>query len=103
MVYETQKFEFRHNHTYGYSTIHGKTPMKVMSEYKDSILKLPQDYQFDKDKGLSEGSIHIVRFIRSDRKLDIFGEKFILPKETVYEYVWCTIDVKEQSRNLRDR
>jgi len=70
--------------------------MKVMSEYKDSILKLPQNYQFDKDKGLSEGFIHILRFIRSDRKLDIFGEKFILPKETVYEYVWCTIDVKEQ-------
>jgi len=100
LIYETQKFEFRHNHTYRYSTIHGKTPMKVMSEYKDSILKLPQDYQFDKDKGLSEGFIHIVRLIRSDRKLDIFGEKFILPKETVYEYVWCTIDVKEQKLRI---
>jgi hypothetical protein len=57
---------------YRYSTLHGKTPTKVMSEYKDSILTLPQNYQLDKDKGLSEGFIHIVRFIRSDRKLDIF-------------------------------
>ena len=31
---------------------------------------------------------HLVRFIRSDRRLDIFGERFLLPPEAEYESTW---------------
>jgi hypothetical protein len=41
-----------------------------------------------------------VRFIRSDCRLDIFGEIFSAPPETQYEYVVATIDVKEQKLKL---
>jgi len=47
-----------------------------------------------------EGCYHLVRFIRSDRRLNIFGEMFTAPSETQYEYVVATIDVKEQRLKL---
>jgi hypothetical protein len=41
-----------------------------------------------------------VRFIRSDLRINIFGEVFAAPPETQYEYVVATIDVKEQKLKL---
>ena len=47
-----------------------------------------------------EGCYHLVRFIRSDYRLNIFGEMFSAPPETLYEYVVAIIDVKEQKLKL---
>jgi len=38
----------------------------------------------------------LIRFVRSNRVISIFGEKFTVPEEAVYQYVKATIDVKEQ-------
>jgi putative transposase len=38
-----------------------------------------------------DGEIVLVRFIRSDRKLDIFGERFEVSKALVYSYVKAVI------------
>jgi putative transposase len=38
-----------------------------------------------------DGVISVIRFIRSDRKLDIFGERFTLPDSLVYTYVRAKI------------
>jgi hypothetical protein len=47
--------------------------------------KLPQlDY-------VPEGEIVLIRFIRSDQKLDIFGEKFKVSKDLIYSYVKAVI------------
>jgi hypothetical protein len=46
------------------------------------------------------GRYHLVRFIRSDRKLNIFGEAFSLAPELQYEYVVATVDVKEQKLKI---
>ena len=51
-------------------------------------------------KKRESGKYYVVRFIRSDGLLDIFGEKFRVPPETLYEYVIATIDVKEQKLKL---
>jgi hypothetical protein len=40
---------------------------------------------------LPDGTISLIRFIRSDRKLDVFGERFELPKGLVYTYVRAKI------------
>jgi len=40
---------------------------------------------------IPDGTVHLIRFIRSDRKLDIFGEKFEVSKELVYSYVRAAI------------
>jgi hypothetical protein len=38
-----------------------------------------------------------VRFIRSNRILDVFGEKFAMPAELEYEYIWVTIDTAKET------
>jgi hypothetical protein len=43
---------------------------------------------------------HLVRLIRSDLELDIFGERFPVPPEMMLQYVVATIDVKEQKLKL---
>jgi len=43
-----------------------------------------------------KGKYHVIRFIRSNRRLDLFGESFSLPAVTIHEYVWSTIDVRKQ-------
>jgi putative transposase len=50
--------------------------------------KLPQvDY-------IPDGNITLIRFIRSDRKLDIFGEKFEVSKDSAYSYVKAVISTE---------
>lgn len=56
--------------------------------------KLPQlDY-------VPNGDIILIRFIRSDRKLDIFGEKFEVSKDLVYSYVKAVIVTKIQTLQI---
>jgi putative transposase len=98
---ESLAFEHRHNSTYRYSKIKGKTPLKALARSGRKLVfpdreKAPQ-YPLEKPE---EGCYHLVRFIRSNRKLNIFGELFTAPLETQYEYVVATIDVKEQKLKL---
>jgi hypothetical protein len=48
------------------------------------------------NRGLLAGSYHLVRFIRSDRRPDIFGERFLLPPEAEYKYGVATVQVEPQ-------
>jgi transposase InsO family protein len=98
---ESLAFEHRHNSTYRYSKIKGKTPLKALARSGRKLVfpnreKAPQ-HPLEKPE---EGCYHLVRFIRSNRKLNIFGELFTAPLETQYEYVVATIDVKEQKLKL---
>lgn len=47
-----------------------------------------------------KGFYHLVRFIRSDLKLNVFGEIFKVTSGLQYEYVVATIDVKEQKLKI---
>jgi putative transposase len=98
---ESLAFEHRHNSTYRYSKIKGKTPLKALAgTEKKLVFPSKSDaprHPLDKPE---EGCYHLVRFIRSDCRLDIFGEIFPAPPETQYEYVVATIDVKEQKLKL---
>ncbi len=98
---ESLAFEQRHNSTYRYSKIKGKTPLKALADMKKKLVFPSKSdaprHPLDKPE---EGCYHLVRFIRSDCRLDIFGEIFPAPPETQYEYVVATIDVKEQKLKL---
>lgn len=98
---ESLAFEHRHNSTYRYSKIKGKTPLKALASMEKKLIFPSKDdvprYPLDKPE---EGCYHLVRFIRSDCRLSIFGEMFPAPPETQYEYVVATVDVKEQKLNL---
>ncbi len=94
-------FEQRQNSSYRYSKLGGKTPIKALASSarklrfpeQDEAPKCPQDKP-------ETGRYHVVRFIRSDKRLNVFGELFHVPPELEQEYVVATIDVKEQKLKL---
>jgi transposase InsO family protein len=98
---ESLAFEHRHNTTYRYSKIQGKTPLQALAGTEKKLVfpskSNPPQHPLEKPE---EGRYHLVRFIRSDCRLNIFGEIFSVPPETQYEYVVATIDVKEQRLKL---
>jgi hypothetical protein len=98
---ESLAFEYRHNSTYRYSKIKGKTPLGALASMEKTLVFPSKEnapkYPLDKPE---EGYYHLVRFIRSDCRLNIFSEMFSAPPETQYEYVVATVDVKEQKLKL---
>ena len=94
-------FEQRHNSRYRYSKIKGDTPLKALA-VSSAKLRFPtvDEPPIYRQKKPEIGKYHVVRLIRSDMKLNIFGELFTVPPETMLEYVVATIDVKEQKLKL---
>ncbi len=93
-------FEHKHNRLFRYAALDGRTPNDAFAREhgRHARLRLPETPTVT---GLPlpharKGTYRLIRFIRSDRMLDIFGEKFLVPKQAVYEYVTAVIDVKEQ-------
>lgn len=60
------------------------------------IRLLSKNFKIPEKLTIADGYIHLVRFIRSSRILDIFGEKFAMPMPVEYEYVWATIDTQRE-------
>lgn len=90
---QARNFELFHDKNHRYSTMSGKTPMQRVSKdikLLSSYFKIPQKLT------IAAGYIHLVRFIRSNRILDIFSEKFAMPISVEYEYVWVTIDTAKE-------
>ena len=97
----TMAFEQRHNSSYRYSKIGGKTPIKALSASKATLrFPNPDDKPQQRLEKPETGRYHLVRLIRSDLKLNILGELFSVPPEVKLEYVVATIDVKEQKLKL---
>jgi len=94
-------FEQRHNTRYRYSKLGGKTPLKALAS-SNTKLRFPKENEAPKRRmeKPETGRYHIVRLIRSDLKLNIFGECFSVPPKVMLEYVVATIDVKEQKLKL---
>jgi putative transposase len=90
-------FEHRHNSRYRYSKLKGQTPMRSLIASRSKLRfpdsEAPPKYPLPRPE---TGFYHLIRFIRSDGLLDVFGEKFKVPPECVYEYVRATVDVSEQ-------
>ena len=95
-------FEQRHNSRYRYSKIGGKTPLQALAVNKTKLRFPPNDIELPRHrlKKPTTGRYHLVRLIRSDVKINIFGELFPVPAELKLEYVIATIDVKEQKMKL---
>ena len=90
-------FEQKHNTRYRYSKLRGRTPQKALDQSRHTI-RFPESAQAPKYPlpKPSTGRYHLVRFIRSNLMLDIFGERFKMPSEAAYEYAVATIDVGKQ-------
>lgn len=94
-------FEQRHNSRYRYSKLGGKTPLKALAA-TNTKLRFPVEDKAPRHrlKKPETGQYHLVRLIRSDLKLNIFGETFPVLPELKLEYVVATINVKEQKLKL---
>jgi len=94
-------FEQRHNSRYRYSKLGGKTPLKALAA-SNTKLRFPTDDEAPRHrlKKPETGRYHLVRLIRSDLKLNIFGEIFPVSPELRLEYVVATINVKEQKLKI---
>ena len=91
---KAKEFEPFHNQNHHYSTLKGLTPNQKCS---GDCKLLPASFRLPNKLTICPGYVHLIRFIRSDRILDIFGEKYIMPQDVEYEYVRATIDtVKEK-------
>jgi putative transposase len=97
---ESLRFEDRHNSRWRYSPLGGKTPMQSL-EASRRKMNFPGPLRSGSLPKPKSGQYHLVRFIRSDRMLDIFGEKFSMPAKAVYEYVQATIDVGHETLTVR--
>jgi putative transposase len=98
---ETLMFEHRHNSRYRYSKLHGDTPLKALVK-SSAQLRFPETTIIPNHfkKNPENGCYHLVRLIRSDLKLNIFGELFSVAPELSHEYVVATINVKDQKLML---
>ena len=94
---ENLAMEHRHNHEWRYSKLGGKTPIAALDASKTE-LRFPATPTPPEEKHtrLENGRYHLIRFIRGDGMLDVFGEKFHVDPDLRYEYVWATVNLEKQ-------
>lgn len=80
-----------HNQNHHCSSQEGMTPQQRRTHLCYPTITLSEDYSLPSGRqgrlALSDGQIHIIRFIRSDLKFNVFGLSFTLPQEAIYEYI----------------
>jgi hypothetical protein len=88
---QSKNFQRFHNQHHRYSCLKGKTPMEFIQEAKFEPVTLAPGTKLPPLEYVPDGEVVLIRFIRSDRKLDIFGERFEVSKALVYSYVKAVI------------
>ncbi len=100
LVEQAEKFEHFHNHNYRYSSNGNRTPLQVYLQDKMNGFLLDKFYEIPNFMPLERGEIIVIRFIRSNRQLNIFGEIFMLNPELVYSYVEAKISIETQALKI---
>lgn len=91
-----KEFEDFHNQNHRYNIHKNKTPNEQIRLEMPRDL-LPKDFVIPiENLPLKRSRIILVRFIRSNLVLDIFGEKFVMPGRLMYSYVKAVIEVEDQ-------
>lgn len=91
---QSKNFQRFHNKHHRYSCLKGKTPLEVIQKDGFKPVKIGGNTKLPDLDTVPDGNIILIRFIRSDRILDIFGEKFKVSKSLVYSYVKTVIVTK---------
>lgn len=99
LVEQTEAFEHFHNQNYRYSSNSNKTPIQVYLQNKTNFL-LNEKYEIPDFISLETGKIVLIRFIRSNRQLNIFGETFLINPDLVYSYVEAVISIERHTLKI---
>ena len=74
--------------------------MEAINELDGVPQTLPAATKLPRLEDIPDGRIVLIRFIRSNRTLDIFTERFKVPRELVYCYVKAEIDTSLHALEL---
>jgi hypothetical protein len=88
---QSKNFQRFHNKHHRYSCLKGKTPLEKLVTDGFKPITIGGNTKLPVLDVLPDGEIILIRFIRSNRILDIFGEKFKVSKSLVYSYVKAVI------------
>ena len=88
---QSKNFQRFHNKHHRYSCLKGKTPLEVLRANNFEPLTIAPGTKLPQLDYVPDGEIVLIRFIRSNCKLDIFGEKFQVSKNLAYSYVKAVI------------
>ena len=88
---QSKNFQRFHNRHHRYSCLKGKTPLEIIRKNGFKPVKIGGNTKLPNLNTVPDGNIILIRFIRSNRLLDIFGEKFKVSKSLVYSYVKAVI------------
>jgi hypothetical protein len=97
---QSKNFQRFHNEHHRYSCLSGKTPNEFVQRANYNPMTLGPNTRVPKLDYIPDGNIIVIRFIRSDRKLDVFGEKFQVPHDLVYSYIKAVIVTKIHALQL---
>jgi putative transposase len=88
---QSKNFQRFHNKHHRYSCLKGKTPLEIKRADNLKPLTIAPGTKLPQLDNVPDGEIVLIRHIRSDCKLDIFGEKFQVSKDLAYSYVKAVI------------
>jgi putative transposase len=88
---QSKNFQRFHNQHHRYSCLKGKTPLEVIKKDGFKPIKIGGNTKLPELDSVPDGNIILIRFIRSNLLLDIFGEKFKVSKSLMYSYVKAVI------------
>jgi putative transposase len=91
---QSKNFQRFHNRHHRYSCLKGKTPLEEIKKNGFKPIKLGGNTKLPNLDIVPDGNIILIRFIRSNQLLDIFGEKFKVSKNLIYSYVKAVIVTK---------
>jgi putative transposase len=91
---QSKNFQRFHNKHHRYSCLKGKTPDEFTKNHEYRPVPLWPNTKLPDLDYIPEGNVIFIRFIRSDRILNIFGEKFQVSKKLVYSYVKAIVVTK---------
>jgi len=97
---QSKNFQRFHNKHHRYSCLKGKTPLEFINGIDGVPQTLPSATKLPRLEDIPDGRIVLIRFIRSDRQMDIFTERFEVPRNLVYSYVKAEIDTSLHTLEL---
>jgi len=87
---ESKTFLMRHNNRQDWK--YRKTDLEAILHRK-----LPEDFEIGTDSlSITEGKVHFIRQVKGDGTISVLNENFDVGESLAYEYVWATIDTKQE-------
>ena len=87
---EAKIFLMRHNNRQDWK--YRKTNLETIPHRK-----LPEYFKIDANSlPITEGKVHFIRQVKGDGTISVLNEDFDVVESLAYEYVWATIDTKQE-------